>query len=270
MKYLNRVKLLLTTLTAILMSVTFAAADLIPEIQARGVLKVGMAESPPWQSPNPSSGEYEGINVDLAQRAADLMGVKLEVVPATWSTLIPGLSAKQYDVVFANLFATPQRALVVNFTDPYSTYGFHIVVNSGSSLKSLDELNSSNVTFVGMSGTVEESYPKELYPSAKVKGIATNDIAAWIGEVASGQADAAFLDPGTFKILTTQNPALGERLKVLNGEDELVKPVGLAYAVRPENTQMLQFLNTFIKDFVRNGDHITLRDQWFEILAKRN
>jgi ABC-type amino acid transport substrate-binding protein len=192
------------------------------------------------------------------------------VVPATWSTLIPGLSAKQYDVVFANLFATPQRALVVNFTDPYSTYGFHIVVNSGSSLKSLDELNSSNVTFVGMSGTVEESYPKELYPSAKVKGIATNDIAAWIGEVASGQADAAFLDPGTFKILTTQNPALGERLKVLNGEDELVKPVGLAYAVRPENTHMLQFLNTFIKDFVRNGDHITLRDQWFEILAKRN
>jgi len=121
-----------------------------------------------------------------------------------------------------------------------------------------------------MSGTVEESYPKELYPSAKVKGIATNDIAAWIGEVASGQADAAFLDPGTFKILTTQNPALGDRLKVLNGEDELVKPVGLAYAVRPENTHMLQFLNTFIKDFVRNGDHITLRDQWFEILAKRN
>ena len=52
MKYLNRVKLLLTTLTAILMSVTFAAADLIPEIQARGVLKVGMAESAPWPSPN--------------------------------------------------------------------------------------------------------------------------------------------------------------------------------------------------------------------------
>jgi hypothetical protein len=33
---------------------------------------------------------------------------------------------------------------------------------------------------------------------------------------------------------------------------------------------MLQFLNTFIKDFVRNGDHITLRDKWFEILAQRN
>lgn len=247
-----------------------ASADLINEIQERGVFKVGMAESPPWQAPHPSSGEYEGFNVDLAQRAADLMGVKLEVVPATWSTLIPGLTAKQYDVVFANLFATPKRALVVNFTEPYSTYGFHIVVNANSSVKSMDDLNSSDVTFVGMSGSVEETYPKEVYPEAKVKSIATNDIAAWIGEVASGQADAAFLDPGTMRILTTRNPALGERLRVLNTEDSLVKPVGLAYAVRPDDMHMLQFLNTFIKDFVRNGEHITLRDKWFEILGKRD
>ena len=91
-----------------------------------------MAESPPWQSPNPASGEYEGFNVDMAKRVAEVMEVKLEIVPATWSTLIPGLEAKQYDVVFANLFATPKRALVVNFTEPYSNYGFHVVVTASS------------------------------------------------------------------------------------------------------------------------------------------
>ncbi|MGI9463827.1 MAG: substrate-binding periplasmic protein [Aestuariivirgaceae bacterium] len=262
-------KLAIASMAALCFMMGAASADVIKDIQDRGVFKVGMAESPPWQAPHPSTSEYEGFNVDLAQRAADLMGVKLEVVPATWSTLIPGLTAKQYDAVFANLFATPKRALVVNFTEPYSTYGFHIVVNAGSSVKSMDDLNSSGVTFVGMSGTVEESYPKELYPNANVKGIATNDIAAWIGEVASGQADAAFLDPGTMRILTTKNPALGDKLRVLNDESSLVKPVGLAYAVRPEDTHMLQFLNTFIKDFVRNGEHITLRDKWFEILGKR-
>ena len=268
--YLSKInKFLFSFIFAFLFSTAAIYADLIKEIQSRGVLKVGMAESPPWQSPNPSSGDYEGFNVDLAQRAADLMKVKLQVVPATWSTLIPGLVAKQYDVVFANLFATPPRALVVNFTDPYSTYGFHVVVNTSTSIRSMNDLNSSNVTFVGMSGTVEESYPKELYPKAKVKGIATNDIGAWIGEVASGQADAAFLDPGTFRILKSKNPAFAKRLRVLNDENNLVKPVGLAYAVRPENLHMLHFLNTFIQDFVRNGDHITLRDKWFDILAKR-
>lgn len=253
-------------------TLTPAAAQntsLVKEIKSRGTLKVGMAESPPWQSPNPQSGQYEGFNVDLAKRVADIMGVKLEVVPATWSTLVPGLEAKQYDVVFANLFATPQRALVVNFTEPYSTYGFHVVVSANSKVKSLQDLNSPDVTFVGVSGTVEETYPKELYPQAKVKGLANSDVPTWIGEVASGQADAAFLDPGTFRILKAKNPNLERRLRVLNGEDALVKPVGLAYAVRPEDTHMLEFLNTFIRDFVRNGEHVTLRDKWFDVLAKR-
>lgn len=264
---------LLSRTAALVAAMTLAVggvhADLIEEIQDRGVLKIGMAESPPWQSPNPESGEYEGFNVDLAGRVAKLMDVELEIVPATWSTLIPGLKAKQYDVIFANLFATPQRALVVNFTEPYSTYGFHIVVNADSGIMTLEDADSPDVTFVGMSGTVEESYPKEVFPQAKVRGIVGNDVATWIGEVASGQADAAFLDPGTFRLLRAKNPMLESRLRVLNDEDHLLKPVGLAYAVRPEDMHMLQFLNTFIRDFVRNREHITLRDHWFDLLARR-
>lgn len=243
--------------------------DLVRAVQTRGVLKVGMAESPPWQAPNPKTGEYEGFNVELAERVAKIMGVKLEIVPASWSTLVPGLSSKQYDVVFANLFATPPRALVVNFTDPYATYGFHVVVGANSPVKSLDQLNDPKVTFVGMSGTVEESYPKELYPQAQVRGMVTTDVAAWIGEVASGRADAAFLDPGTMRILKAKSPALERRLRVLNTEDKLLKPVGLAYAVRPEDTHMLNFLNTFIRDFVRNGEDGPLRDKWFDAMAQR-
>jgi polar amino acid transport system substrate-binding protein len=248
------------------------SADLVKEVQARGVLKVGMAESPPWQSPNPKTGAYEGFNVDMANRVAGIMGVKLEIVPATWSTLVPGLEAKQYDVIFANLFATPQRALVVNFTEPYSTYGFHVMVNSGADVQAMEGLNRPEVTFVGMSGTVEESYPKELFPQATVKGIVTNDVATWVGEVASGRATAAFLDPGTYRILKAKNPNIEKRLRPLNGEDALVKPVGLAYAVRAdlESYHMLNFLNTFIRDFVRNGENVTLRDKWFDELAKRD
>src|SRR5690606_26646628 len=98
--------------------------DLIKEIKDRGVFRVGMAESPPWQSQNPSTGEYQGFNVELANRVADILGVKLEIVSATWATLIPGLEAKQYDAGFVNFFATPERAVVVDFTEPYSTYGF--------------------------------------------------------------------------------------------------------------------------------------------------
>ncbi|CAN7359067.1 transporter substrate-binding domain-containing protein [Rhizobium sp. LjRoot30] len=245
------------------------ADDLIKEIKERGVFKVGMAESPPWQAPNPVSGQYEGFNVDMAQQIAKILGVELEIVPATWATLIPGLEAKQYDIVCANLFATPERAVVVDFTEPYDTYGFHLVTNAKKGITSIDALNSPDVTFVGQSGTVEESYPKELFPQAKVRGVVTNDIAAWISEVASGQADAAFLDPGTLMLLKTRSPALTERLTILNKEDALVKPVGLAYAVRPGDPHLLNFLNTFIRNAVRSGDNVKLRDKWFAELAKQ-
>jgi len=255
--------------SATAMSIPAASADLVKEIQQRGVLKVGMAESPPWQSPNPATGEYEGFNVDLANRVAKLLGVELEIVPGTWATIVPGLEAKQYDVVFANLFATPERAIVVNFTEPYSTYGFHVVVNVDTDINSIDQLNSPDVSFVGMSGSVEETFPKEIFPEAEVRGIVTNDVASWIGEVASGQADAAFLDPGTYRILKAKNPNLEGRLRVLNSEDDLLKPVGLSYAVRPDELHMLEFLNTFIRDFVRNGENVTLRDKWFDELARR-
>ena len=152
-----------------------ASADLLKEIRDRGVFRVGMAETQPWQAPNPETGTYEGINVELAERAAKIMGVKLEIVPATWATLVPGLEANQFDAVFANLFATPERALVVDFTEPYFTFGFHVVVTANSKIQSLADLDSPELsTFVGQSGTVEESYPKEMFPKAKVRGVLTN------------------------------------------------------------------------------------------------
>ena len=71
------------------------------------------------------------------------------------------------------------------------------------------------------------------------------------------------------RLISSKNPDLKNKIRILNDETKLLKPVGLAYAVRPGDAHLLQFLNTFIRDFVRNGENITLRDKWFEELAKR-
>ena len=83
------------------------AQGLIKEVKDRGVLRIGVAEGPPYQYPDVATGEYIGLNIDLANEVAELLDVKLEVVPATWGTLVTGLEVGQFDVVFANLFATP-------------------------------------------------------------------------------------------------------------------------------------------------------------------
>ncbi|WP_168771077.1 transporter substrate-binding domain-containing protein [Palleronia sediminis] len=248
---------------------TAGAQGLIQEVLDRGTLRVGVAEGPPYQYPDAMSGDYVGLNIDLAKEVAEIMGVELEVVPATWATLVTGLEVEQYDVIFANLFATPQRALSVAFTDAYDTYGFHVMVRVDSDLQTLEDVNSEGVTFAGVAGTVEAQYPAELFPNATVTELVTDQANAGPTSVLSGQSDAVLVDPGFLRILTAQNPALAEQTRLLNGEDNLLKPVSLSYAVRHDDMDMLSFLNVFIRDKVANGVIATKRDRWFDTIAQQ-
>jgi polar amino acid transport system substrate-binding protein len=252
-----------------LASGTSMAQQLIKEVKDRGTLRIGVAEGPPYQYPDAMSGEYVGLNIDLAKEAAEILGVKLEVVPATWATLVTGLEVGQYDVIFANLFATPQRAVSVAFTDAYDTYGFQVLVKSDSPISSLEQLNSPDVSFAGVAGTVEAQYPKELFPQAVVNELVTDQANAGPTSVLSGQSTAVLVDPGYYRILTAQNPSLKEQTKLLNGEDALLKPVSLSYAVQHGDTDMLSFLNVFIRDKVANSAIAPARDAWFDKIAKQ-
>ena len=144
------------------------AQELLKEVQDRGTLRVGVAEGPPYQYPDPMTGDYVGLNIDLAEEVAGILGVELEAVPATWATLVTGLDVDRYDVIFANLFATTERAVTVAFTDAYDPYGFHVMVAADSDIRTLEDLDDPGVSFAGVAGTVEASYPPELFPEASV------------------------------------------------------------------------------------------------------
>jgi polar amino acid transport system substrate-binding protein len=265
-------KSLATALAGVFLA-TFALApaahseDLVDKIKKSGVMRIGVAPGAPYQFPDPATGQYEGFNIDLANKVAGILGAKVQVVESSWATLSTGLQSGQFDVIFANVFATPERAVNVSFTQPYFNYGFHVLVLADSPIKTLDQLNSPDVTFVGMSGTVEARYPKELYPKAKVKELVSDNSYGGPLDVIAGQSTAAFVDPGIYRIMISQNPELAKKVRLLNDEDHLLKPVGLAWAVMPNQTHMLNFLNVFIQDMINNGENVKLRDKWFDELA---
>jgi ABC-type amino acid transport substrate-binding protein len=246
-----------------------ATPTTIADIVESGVLRIGVAEGPPYQFPDPATGEYVGLNIDLANEAAQELGVELEIVPATWATLISGLEVGQYDVIFANLFVTPERDEQVDFTQAYDTYGFHVMVRADSPITTLEELNDPSVSFAGVAGTVEAQYPRELFPNATVNELVTDQAGVGFTSVVSGQSTASFVDPGYMRILAAQNPEMHAQLKLLNGEDELLKPVSLAYAVRPGSEELLEFLNAFIAERVESGAIEEGRNAWFDRIAQQ-
>jgi ABC-type amino acid transport substrate-binding protein len=100
-----------------------------------------------------------------------------------------------------------------------------------------------------------------------VNELVTDQAGVGFTSVLSGQSTALFVDPGFFRILSAQNPDMAGQLKLLNGEDALLKPVSLAYAVRYEDQDLLGFLNTFIADRVANGVIEAGRNAWFDRIA---
>src|ERR1051326_3376160 len=71
----------------------------LDKIITSGVLHVGSTgDYKPFSYLNPETKAFEGIDIDMAASLAKALGVKLEVVKTTWSTLLPDLIAGKYEM----------------------------------------------------------------------------------------------------------------------------------------------------------------------------
>lgn len=140
--------------------------NLIDSIKKRGKLQVGFASFVPWAMRD-KQGNWVGFEIDVANKVAQDLGVRLELIPTAWDAIIPSLIAGKFDVIIGGLTITPQRQEQVDFTAPYSTSGQGIAASKqlAANLKWPEGYNNPNVTFTcrrGVAGckTVEEKWPK--------------------------------------------------------------------------------------------------------------
>jgi ABC-type amino acid transport substrate-binding protein len=234
-------------------------SDIIEAIKSTGTLRVGMAESLPMQFKNPVSDTWEGYNVDMANDLAKLLGVKLQIVDATWATLIPGLMASKYDIVMCDMWATPERAETVVFTDAYNVYGWSVMVRKDTPYKTWEDLNKPGIIISVLAGTADEQTAKRYFPQATVKALVSENVNAPRLEVANGRADAVVTDLFNIKAFIAQNSQANVRILQ---EDRVLNPTGLAYAIRPGDYHFLNFLNTWIHYDKDSGKAQDLRVKW--------
>ena len=230
---------------AALISVAGAAwaSETIEQIKSRGALRVCLAETAPMAVRNPASGEWSGYNVSMAKDLADELGVELEIVDQAYATIIPALMGGRCEIIMAPLLVNAQRAQVVAFTDYYSTSGNQVVVRQDAPYTTWEDLNNEGVTFAVAAGTQDEAQAKTLFPEATIKPVVSENTYAFFLELAAGRADAAFPDRNSARIFTQVNPQM--KLKVLQ-PNRVSNPAGRAYAVRPDDWHLVNFLNNWL------------------------
>lgn len=118
-----------------------ARADLLDKIKAGGVLLVGVTDSsPPFSSRKPGESESAGYDVDLAQRVAARLDVKLQQVSLRNQDRIRFLQDGKVHLVAVGMSRTPERAKSIDFSYAYLDSPHKIIVRRDSGIASMSQL----------------------------------------------------------------------------------------------------------------------------------
>lgn len=125
-------------------------------------IKIGVdPQMPPYTYRDPKRFEnIIGFDSDLARAVFKCTGVDYEFFPGGWSGLLPAVIAGQIDVMWADLYYTPERAKQVDYA-VYMKAGTGALVRKGNpkTVRSIEDL-CGHTAAAGV-GTVEDAMLRE-------------------------------------------------------------------------------------------------------------
>ena len=124
-------------------------ADAPEDVQAiidRGVLKVGVKNAViGFGYEDPLTGEYSGLEIELAKALAEKLGVDVEFTAVTAATRTELLDSGDIDCVLATFTITDERKESWDFTTPYYTDYVSVLVEDSKGISSLEDLTDATV-----------------------------------------------------------------------------------------------------------------------------
>jgi polar amino acid transport system substrate-binding protein len=95
------------------------ATGLLAQVQDSGTLRVSTDPAYPPQSSLNEDGEWEGFDIDVATEIAERLGVEIAWETPSWDIITAGNWAGRWDLSVGSMTVTPERAEVLNFSEPY-------------------------------------------------------------------------------------------------------------------------------------------------------
>jgi polar amino acid transport system substrate-binding protein len=233
-----------------------------------GALTVAVAalNSPPLTVFSDDNKTLLGSEVDIARLVADSLGLKLNVVPASWEDWPLGVASGKYDAAITNITVTKARKEKFDFaTYRKDSLGFYVKTSSPiQSLTKADDIAGLRI-IVG-SGTNQEAILLAWDKENQARGlkpftpIYTKDDAAQTLALQAGRADAYF-GPNV----------IGAWKAALNGKTRLVgsvdggwpKAAHIAVTVK-KGSGLAEPIITALNGVIQNGDYQKVLDRWGE------
>lgn len=209
---------------------------------------------PPFETKD-DAGNPAGIAVDFMDDFAKQYGYDLVIENTAWDGLIPSLQTGKADCVISSMTITPERAEVVDFSDPYAMAQLAILANANSGIDSIDDLNQPGKKVAVKTGSTGDVYATANLPEADIVRLA--DESACVTEVVQGKADGFLYDQLTIYRNQAANPDTTTAVYIPFQNAE-----SWGIAVKKGDTELLDQLNEFIAQSKEDGEFDRLTEKY--------
>lgn len=229
----------------------------VQAIADTGKLRVGVkADVPNFGLQDAATGEFEGLEIDLAYALAERMGLSEDDVAfeaVTAKTRGPLLDNGQIDVVIATFTIKPERLEQWNFSDPYYQDEVGLLVKKDSGIESLADLDGKTV------GVAQGATSKDAVLAEATKlGITVNFLEfATYPEInaalESGRVDAFSVDKSILSGYVTEDSVILE---------DGFSPQDYGIASKLGSDELRDFINEMLAEMEENGEMDALLEKW--------
>ena len=246
---------------------TAAKADgnaTVTTIEAGKLIMATNAEFPPYEMTD-DDGNYIGIDVEIAEKIAEKLGLELEILDMAFDAALLAVNEGKSDIVMSGVSVTEDRKLVMDFSTTYTTAVQKVIIKEGSdvTLDNLGEkmigtqeatstivsdiiayLKSAMAPRITRHGVLMEVYGEGLLLDDHVNAYETGAIA--IQALNNGQIDCVIIDSAPAAEFVKANPGL----KLIDG-DWVTEEYAIGF--NKGNTQLVEAVNKCLAEMIADG-----------------
>ena len=202
-------------------------------------------------------GGYTGFDIELAEKAAEIMGMEFVPQPIAWDSKDAELKAGNIDCIW-NGFTIQGREDNYTWTEPYLKNSQVFVVKKDSGISSPDDL-AGKIVGVQVDSSAEAALNENTELSSTFEMQTFSDYNVGLNELASGSVDAVAMDIVVAEYQLQQRSD-GDELEIL---DYTIADEEYGVGFLKGNTELRDMVQDALYEMKDNGTLAEISTKWF-------
>lgn len=198
------------------------------------------------------SPDYEGFDIELMEAIGEEIGRTPEFQDTSFETIFRDVAQGKFEAVISAATITGEREKEVAFSDPYYLSEQAILVQEGSDVGGIEDLEGKTVG--AQQGTTGLELGKEKANAGELRPYPEGPDA--INALKAGTVEAVIIDQPV-----AQNAVEEEGGVEISESVPTEETYGIALA--KDNTKLLAEINKGLKEVISEGTYKTIYEKWF-------